>query len=214
MFCNCAQSPVLRRYKDPNPFVVLSESRMDRKVEVDNLETRLETLESRIYGERRNKGGKPVKCADSLSRVQAALANTANKRERVKILHKKIEDLLKYLDPQFTDHITVPDAMKLEFILAEEDFLLCQATLLEQVSNLQPLLDSNYIRDVPEHATKLQRLSQIHIKEQDQTEAQSLEVKKLFEEYNKMMFLLSKQFTQWDESLRKVEEAKGIRQVE
>jgi hypothetical protein len=27
---------------------------------------------------------------------------------------------LKYLDPQFTDHITVPDAMKLEFILAGE----------------------------------------------------------------------------------------------
>lgn len=65
--------------------------------------------------------------------------------------------------------------------------------------------------DVPEHATKLQRLSQIHIKEQvaasfhlytslslsvfniycfslqDQTEAQSQEVKKLFEEYNKMV---------------------------
>ena len=31
-----------------------------------------------------------------------------------------VEDLLKYLDPQFTDHITVPDAMKLEFILAGE----------------------------------------------------------------------------------------------
>lgn len=29
-----------------------------------------------------------------------------------------VEDLLKYLDPQFTDHITLPDAMKLEFILA------------------------------------------------------------------------------------------------
>lgn len=25
---------------------------------------------------------------------------------------------MKYLDPQFTDHIAVPDAMKLEFILA------------------------------------------------------------------------------------------------
>ncbi|KAM4600553.1 dynactin subunit 3 [Polymixia lowei] len=187
---------------------------MDRKAEIDNLEMRLQTLESRLYGERRNKGGKPVKCAESLARVQAALANTANKRERVKILHKKIEDLLKYLDPQFTDHITVPDAMKLEFILAEEDFLLSQAALLEQVSSLQPLLDSNYIRDVPEHATKLQRLSQLHIKEQDQTEAQSLEVKRLFEEYNKMMFLLSKQFTQWDETLRNLEEAKGIRPVE
>lgn len=187
---------------------------MDRKIEIDNLEMRLQAMENRIYGERRTRGGKPVKCTESLVRVQTALANTANKRERVKILHKKIEDLLKYLDPQFTDHITVPDAMKLEFILAEEDFLLSQASLLEQVSNLQPLLDSTYIRDVPEHATKLQRLSQIHIKEQDQTEAQSLEVKKLFEEYNKMMFLLSKQFTQWDETLRKVEEAKGIRQVE
>lgn len=29
-----------------------------------------------------------------------------------------VEDLLKYLDPKFTDHITLPDAMKLEFILA------------------------------------------------------------------------------------------------
>lgn len=25
---------------------------------------------------------------------------------------------MKYLDPQFTDHIALPDAMKLEFILA------------------------------------------------------------------------------------------------
>lgn len=29
-----------------------------------------------------------------------------------------VEDLLKYIDPQFTDYIAVPDAMKLEFILA------------------------------------------------------------------------------------------------
>ncbi|XP_061574559.1 dynactin subunit 3 [Cololabis saira] len=187
---------------------------MDKKIETDSLEMRLQALEERIYGEKRNKSGKPVKSAESLAGIQAGLTNTANKRERVKILHKKIEDLMKYLDPQFTDYITVPDAMKLEFILAEEDFLLSQAALLEQVNTLQPLLDSTYIRDVPEHATKLQRLSQIHIKEQDQTEAQSQEVKKLFEEYNKMMFLLSKQFTHWDETLRKMEEAKGIRPVE
>ncbi|KAM6909947.1 dynactin subunit 3 [Xenentodon cancila] len=187
---------------------------MDAQMDTDGLDTRLRALETRIYGERRNSSGKAVKSAESLARIQAGLTNTANKRERVKILHKKIEDLMKYLDPQFTDHITVPDAMKLEFILAEEDFLLSQAVLLEQVSNLQPLLDSTYIRDVPEHATKLQRLSQIHIKEQDQTETQSHEVKKLFEEYNKMMFLLSKQFTHWDETLRKMEEAKGIRPAE
>ncbi|XP_037532692.1 dynactin subunit 3 [Nematolebias whitei] len=187
---------------------------MDQKTSTDSLEMRLQTLENRIYGERKNKLGKPVKCAESLARIQAGLTNTANKRERVKILHKKIEDLMKYLDPQFTDHITVPDAMKLEFILAEEEFLVSQAALLEQVNSLQPLLDSTYIRDVPEHATKLQRLSQNHIKQQDQTETQSQEVKKLFEEYNKTMLLMSKQFTQWDETLTKLEEAKGIRPVE
>ena len=32
------------------------------------------------------------------------------------------------------------------FVCTEEDFLLTQAALLEQVSTLQPLLDSNYIR--------------------------------------------------------------------
>lgn len=35
-----------------------------------------------------------------------------------------VEDLVKYLDPQFTDHIAIPDAMKLEFILAGEHIFL------------------------------------------------------------------------------------------
>ncbi|XP_012692917.1 dynactin subunit 3 [Clupea harengus] len=172
---------------------------------MDDLDARLQILEKRVYGDRGCKPNKTVKCVDSLAKVNTALANTANKRERVKILHKKIEDLLKYLDPQFTDYIAVPDAMKLEFILAEEDFLRSQASMLEQVHNLQPHLDSNHIKAVPELTTKLQRLSQLHIKHQDQNDELSGEVKRLFEEYNKMMFLLSKQFAQWDETLRKLE---------
>ncbi|KAG7469898.1 hypothetical protein MATL_G00133660 [Megalops atlanticus] len=178
---------------------------------IENLETRLQALEKRVCGGRNTKH---VKCSDSMARIHAALGNTANKRERVKILHKKIEDLMKYLDPQFTDHIAIPDAMKLELILAEEEFLLSQAALLEQVSKLQPLLDSSYIRAVPEHTTKLQRLSQIHIRQQDQSETLSEEVKKQFEDYNKMMFLLSKQFSQWDETLRQLEGAKQVKPVE
>ncbi|KAG9334660.1 hypothetical protein JZ751_007378 [Albula glossodonta] len=68
--------------------------------------------------------------------------------------------------------------------------------------------------DVPEHTTKLQRLSQIHIKQQNQSEALSEEVKRQFEEYNKMMFLLSKQFSQWDETLRQLEGAKQVKPVD
>ncbi|KAF5905732.1 dual specificity protein kinase TTK, partial [Clarias magur] len=123
----------------------------------DELDNRLQALEKRVYGER-GQSSKPVKCVESLAKINSALANTANKRERVKILHKKIEDLLKYIDPQFTDHIAVPDAMKLEFILAEEDFLRSQAALLEQVNNLQPLLDSPHIKGMDEEENTERKL--------------------------------------------------------
>lgn len=42
-------------------------------------------------------------CAESLARIQAGLINTGNKRERVKILHKKSESA----DSWWTEHIRV-----------------------------------------------------------------------------------------------------------
>ncbi|MED6285122.1 hypothetical protein CHARACLAT_026112 [Characodon lateralis] len=74
---------------------------MDQKLDTDSLEMRLLALESRLYGERRNKSGKHVKCAEALTRIQAGLTNTANKRERVKILHKKIHPSIYVSVPQF-----------------------------------------------------------------------------------------------------------------
>ncbi|KAG9276328.1 dynactin subunit 3 isoform X2 [Astyanax mexicanus] len=179
---------------------------------LQDLDARLQALEKRVYSER-GRNSRPVKCAESLARINTALANTANKRERVKILHKKIEDLLKYLDPQFTAHIAVPDAMKLEFILAEEDFLCSQAALLEQVNNLQPLLDSNHIKGKMMGFSNFRcsRPAGVHI---CRLEELSAEVRRLIEEYNKMMFLLSKQFTQWDETLRKLEATKQGQPIE
>ncbi|NXP03997.1 DCTN3 protein, partial [Thinocorus orbignyianus] len=108
----------------------------------------------------------PLQVADELVKVQMALKNIAGKRERIKILFKKIEDVIKYLDPQYIDRMAVPDAMKLQFILAEEQGIPSRAALLEQVKNLQPILDSTSIQAVPDHAAKLQRLSQIHIQQQ------------------------------------------------
>ncbi|XP_019387418.1 PREDICTED: dynactin subunit 3 [Crocodylus porosus] len=178
--------------------------------EVRRLQARLEALERRVLGPG---AGGPRKLADGLVKVQVVLGNVASKRERVKILFKKIEDVIKYMDPQYIDRMAIPDAMKLQFILAEEQFILSQAALLEQVSNLQPFLDSAYIKAVPEHATKLQRLSQIHIQQQDQCEAITENVKALLEDYNKMTVLLSKQFVQWDEILTQLEMAKQVKPV-
>ncbi|NWX49986.1 DCTN3 protein, partial [Steatornis caripensis] len=134
------------------------------EVEVRRLQWRLEELEQRV-----GSGDgvcEPRKVADELVKVQVALSNITGKRERIKILFKKIEDVIKYLDPQYIDRMAVPDAMKLQFILAEEQVVPSRAALLEEVKNLQPILDSASIQAVPDHAAKLQRLSQIHIQQQ------------------------------------------------
>uniref|UniRef100_A0A7N4NGD4 Dynactin subunit 3 n=1 Tax=Sarcophilus harrisii TaxID=9305 RepID=A0A7N4NGD4_SARHA len=153
--------------------------------EVQRLQARVEELERWVYGAGGARSSRKV--ADGLVKVQVALGNISSKRERVKVLFKKIEDLIKYLDPEYIDRITVPNAAKLQFILAEEQFILSQVALLEQVEALAPLLDSSHIKAVPKHAARLQALSQIHIQQQDQCEEVTETTKALLEEYNKMV---------------------------
>ncbi|XP_060092450.1 dynactin subunit 3 [Heteronotia binoei] len=180
--------------------------------EVQQLQERLESLEERVFGA---PGGpaEAKKISDGLVKLQVALGNIASKRERIKILYKKIEDVIKYLDPQYIDRMAVPDAMKLQFILAEEPSVLAQAALLEQVDSLKPYLDSAHIKAAPDHAARLQRLSQIHIQQQDQSEAVTESVRLLLEDYNRMSLLLSKQFVQWDELLTQMEATKQAKPV-
>ncbi|CAM4568925.1 unnamed protein product [Caretta caretta] len=108
------------------------------------LQDRVEALERRVFGAGAARdwadpsAPAPRPAADGLVKVQVALGNITSKRERIKILYKKIEDLIKYLDPQYIDRMAVPDAMKLQFILAA----------------------------APDHAAKLQRLAQIHMQQQ------------------------------------------------
>uniref|UniRef100_F7HC42 Dynactin subunit 3 n=1 Tax=Macaca mulatta TaxID=9544 RepID=F7HC42_MACMU len=113
--------------------------------DVQRLQARVEELERWVYGPGGARGSRKV--ADGLVKVQVALGNIASKRERVKILYKKIEDLIKYLDPEYIDRIAIPDASKLQFILAEEQFILSQVALLEQVNALVPMLDSAHIKE-------------------------------------------------------------------
>ncbi|XP_070231532.1 dynactin subunit 3 isoform X1 [Bos mutus] len=113
--------------------------------DVQRLQARVEELERWVYGPGGSRGSRKV--ADGLVKVQVALGNIASKRERVKVLYKKIEDLIKYLDPEYIDRIALPDASKLQFILAEEQFILSQVALLEQVEALVPMLDSTHIKE-------------------------------------------------------------------
>ncbi|XP_074991551.1 dynactin subunit 3-like isoform X1 [Calonectris borealis] len=149
-------------------------------VELRRLQWRLEELEQRVG----DGICRPRKVADELVKVQVALSNIAGKRERIKILFKKKEQV-------------IPS----------------RAALLEQVKNLQPILESASIQAVPDHASKLQRLSQIHIQQQEQCQDLTNSVKTLLEDYNKMTLLLSKQFVQWNEILTRLEMAKEAKPV-
>ncbi|KAM3847177.1 dynactin subunit 3 isoform 3-T3 [Vipera latastei] len=153
-------------------------------VEVQQLQSRLDALEERMFGAPAGaaSAGGTRKIADGLGKVQGALGNIASKRERVKILFKK-----------------------------KEQSIVAQAALLEQVKSLQPYLDSAHIKASSDHATKLQRLSQIHLQQQDQCEAVTENVRLLLDDYNKLTLLLSKQFVQWDEMLTELEAAKQVK---
>ncbi|XP_078076748.1 dynactin subunit 3 [Mustelus asterias] len=176
--------------------------------ELKKLQKRLGKLETRLYGERTRQAGQ---FTDAIVKVQASLGNISSKRERIKTLYKKIDDLIKYLDPQYIDRIAIPDAMKLEFILAEEHFIHSQVRLLESVKKHQPYLESEHIKAVPNYSSKVQALTQVQIQEQDQCNAITEDVSKMLDEYNKMILLLSKQFVQWEELLTKLEAAKQIK---
>uniref|UniRef100_A0A8B9UT99 Dynactin subunit 3 n=1 Tax=Anas zonorhyncha TaxID=75864 RepID=A0A8B9UT99_9AVES len=174
-------------------------------VALERLWWRLDELEQRL-------GAGPLppcaspQVADELVKVQVALSNIAGKRERIKILFKKIEDVIKYLDPQYADRMAVPNTMKQQFILAEEQVIPSRTALLERVKNLQPVLDSASIQVVPDHAAKLQRLSQIQMQQQ-------VVFYVSFLKSNVQTLLLSKQFVQWNEILMQLEAAKEAKPV-
>ncbi|XP_063082300.1 dynactin subunit 3 isoform X3 [Cavia porcellus] len=169
--------------------------------DVQRLQARVEELERWVYGPVGARGSRKV--ADGLVKVQVALGNIASKRERVKILYKKIlcfhlgtflvEDVIKYLDPEYIDRIAIPDASKLQFILRSS------------LSSPRSHSWSRWILCCPCWTV---------LPFKDQCVEITDESKTLLEEYNKTTMLLSKQFVQWDELLSQLEAAKQVKPAE
>uniref|UniRef100_A0A452IE03 Dynactin subunit 3 n=1 Tax=Gopherus agassizii TaxID=38772 RepID=A0A452IE03_9SAUR len=167
---------------------------VDRMAATAGLQERVEALERRVFGAGAARGPRKVRGWAGSSAPPA---------------RPVLEDLIKYLDPQYIDRMAVPDAMKLQFILAEEQFILSQVALLEQVNNLQPFLDSAHIKgNLCSSASCLFIAAVLQL---DQCEAVTENVRVLLEDYNKMTLLLSKQFVQWDEMLTQLEAAKQVK---
>ncbi|XP_064608705.1 dynactin subunit 3-like isoform X2 [Liolophura sinensis] len=172
--------------------------------QLDVLEERIEQLENLVFGSA-NKDSMYPKCIDSLAAVQSKIHSSVTGKKRVAKAYDKIPYLEKYLDSSYTDQLTLPEASKIEIILAEENFIRDQAKKLEEIENLSKFISSEHLKSVPAQTEKLQQLFQIQIKQQDQTALISEETEKLLSDYNKIITLIWKQFLQWNETLCKVE---------
>lgn len=140
-----------------------------------------------------------------MTSIQNSLANAVAGKKKISQVHERLPTLKTFLDPAYTDEITLSESAQEDTILAEENFLRQQAERLEKMDELKDIVDSEHLKAVPSHSTKLQQLSRIQISQQDQTAELTEETRRLLATYNSIASLVSKQFVHWDEILTKLE---------
>ncbi|KAL3866949.1 hypothetical protein ACJMK2_044194 [Sinanodonta woodiana] len=173
--------------------------------QLDALERRLENLEKTVFGGA-DKDAYYPKCVDTLTNIQNKLNTAVAGRKKIGRLYERLSELQCYLDPRSADELTLSQGAKAELILAEEEFLCKQAARFDTMQKLKDTVDSEHIKAVPSLAPKLQDLSQLQIKQQDQTAELTEDTRHLLASYNSIITILSKQFVQWDEILTKLEQ--------
>ncbi|XP_056020915.1 dynactin subunit 3-like isoform X2 [Ostrea edulis] len=191
--------------------------------ELDSLESRLDFIENIVFGNSEKDAFYP-RCLDKLANIHEKISTSTKNKKRISEIYRKSKDLQKYLDPAYTDEMTMSEEAKEEVILAEEEFLRDQAKHLENMEELKPALDSEHLKDIisrvamiyldcnvqhkittPLFTEKFEALSQIQIKQQDQTSNLTEEARKMLATYNNIITLVSRQFVQWDEILTGME---------
>lgn len=133
----------------------------------------------------------------------------------------KLAQIEKYLDPEYTDELTITQPAKLEMILAEENLIKQTASSMEELKCLEEVISSEHIKGTPFFSSaassheKMQALSQIHLKQQDEAARLTENVRSLLTSYNMIVTLLSKQFVLWDKMVTELEiQAKPVKKIE
>eukprot|EP00105_Crassostrea_gigas_P039741 XP_019923889.1 PREDICTED: dynactin subunit 3 isoform X1 [Crassostrea gigas] len=183
--------------------------------ELDALEERLDFIENIVFGNSekdafypKDKKSSSVQCIDKLANIKEKISTATKNKKRITEIYKKSRDLHKFLDPAYTDEMTMSEEAMEEVIMAEEEYLRDQAKNLETMEELKPTLDSEHLKATPQYTEKFEALSQIQITQQDQTADLTEEARRLLATYNNIITLVSRQFVQWDETLTKMEAKK------
>ncbi|OWF53314.1 dynactin subunit 3-like isoform X2 [Mizuhopecten yessoensis] len=175
--------------------------------QLDQLENRITLLECLVFGTS-DKDALYPKCIDSIHNVQTKTNAAVQGKKRISQTYSKLADIQQYLDPSYTDEMTVSDSAKADTIMADEDFIRQQTARLETMESIQDCINSEYMKALPKNTTKFQELSQAQLSQQDKTAEVTDEVRNILSAYNNIVSMVSKQFVQWDEIITKLEMAK------
>ncbi|XP_033750441.1 dynactin subunit 3-like isoform X2 [Pecten maximus] len=175
--------------------------------QLDQLENRITLLESLVFGSS-DKDALYPKCIDSLQNVQAKTNGAVQGKKRITQTYSKLMDIQQYLDPSYTDEMTVSDSAKADTLIADEDFIRQQTVRLETMETLKDCINSEHLKALPKNTSKFQELSRAQLNQQDKTAEITDDVRNILSAYNNIVSMVSKQFVQWDETVTKLEMAK------
>ncbi|XP_042898445.1 dynactin subunit 3 [Parasteatoda tepidariorum] len=173
---------------------------------IEAIESRIKSLEDLVYGN--SAPDSENKCVETLMNVQNKLQSAVTGREKITTVFSKLDDLEKYLNPDFKENVTLTDPVKTNLVLLEEDRIRNAVDSLQTVKELMQYLDSEHIKVVPSLCPKLYEVSQIQIKLQEHAGELTKETKQLIANYDDLVLSLSKQFILWDSILSKIEKEK------
>lgn len=180
---------------------------MINEQKLDVIEKRIEVLEKQIFGIKKEEG---MKIVDAIMGLQNKLQSLVTGRENITSVFSRLDELQKYLDPQFADNLALPDGAKLELIFTSEDKIRETVDSLQTVKDLEQYIDSEHIKATPSNVPKLQQLHKLQLEIADGAYAFDSETKKLVEGYNAAIETLSEKFVLWDSILTELESERDV----
>lgn len=169
---------------------------------LDLMEQRTAALEKQVLGDNKDEG---VKIADAIMGLQNKLQSLVTGREKITSIFAKLDELQKYLDPEFADNLALSEGAKLELIFAAEDKIRETIDSLQTVKDLEQYIDSEHIKATPSHIPKMQKLHKLHLELADGNGSLDSETKKFIDGYNSAIETLSEKFVLWDSILTELE---------
>ncbi|XP_055943915.1 dynactin subunit 3-like [Argiope bruennichi] len=179
---------------------------MTDETSIDSIERRISKLEQEVYDTATSDSEN--KSIETLMNIHNRLQSAVTGREKITTLFSKLDDLQKYLDPSFKEHMTLTETAKLNLILLDEDRIRSAVDSLQTVKDLIQYLDSEHIRAVPSLTPKLYEVSQTQLKLQEDAAELTSETRQLIANYDNLIMSLSKQFILWDSMLNEIEKGK------